>query len=416
MTAPPIERAVTGPRRRLPERDIAVDILGVLTIAVYGSWYYGFGVLIDDIGEGLSMSATQLGIAFGLAQVLLGLLSLVTGRILDRHGPSFVLGLIGPLGAILVGFAGRATVPWQFIVCFALGGGVSAAAGFYGMTQSIIVRLDPERSMQRIIRLTIWGALASPIAIPVTEVLRSTLGWRLAIELPAGFAVVVFLVASRIIRRAPAPTAPPPSSRRWSSVMASVVREPIIRWHVIAIFFASVSVSVLLVFQLSIMRWAGLSASAAAAFAGARGFVQLAGRLPLRRILERVGPWSLLRIARGFIVLACLTILVSGNPVMAALYVAFAGAGIGAISALDGIVARDVLPADDFGSLMGAVALIGAVGGGVAPVLAGRLTDATGSPAATSIVAAVAAVVSIAGLEIARAHRFRDVPGSHLRR
>ena len=189
-----------------------------------------------------------------------------------------------------------------------------------------------------------------------------------------------------------------------------------IRWHVIAIFFASVSVSVLLVFQLSIMRWAGLSASAAAAFAGARGFVQLAGRLPLRRILERVGPWSLLRIARGFIVLACLTILVSGNPILAAAYVAFAGAGIGAISALDGIVARDVLPADDFGSLMGAVALIGAVGGGVAPVLAGRLTDVTGSPAAASIVAAVAASLSIAGLEMARGHRFRDDGRSGIRR
>ncbi len=415
MTAPPTERVVPG-RRRLPERDVAVDILGVLTIAVYGSWYYGFGVLIDDIGDGLSMSATQLGVAFGLAHVLLGVLSLATGRILDRHGPSFVLGLIGPVGAILVGFAGRASAPWQFIVCFALGGGISAAAGFYGMTQSIIVRLDPERSMQRIIRLTIWGALASPIAIPITEVLRSSLGWRLAIELPAGFAVIVFLVASRVIRRAPAPTAPPPSSRRWLAVMTSVAREPVIRWHVIAIFFASVSVSVLLVFQLSIMRWAGLSASAAAAFAGARGFVQLAGRLPLRRILERVGPWSLLRIARGFIVLACLTILVSGNPILAAAYMAFAGAGIGAISALDGIVARDVLPADDFGSLMGAVALIGAVGGGVAPVLAGRLTDVTGSPAAASIVAAVAASLSIAGLEMARGHRFRDDGRSGIRR
>ena len=99
MTAPPTERVVPG-RRRLPERDVAVDILGVLTIAVYGSWYYGFGVLIDDIGDGLSMSATQLGVAFGLAHVLLGVLSLATGRILDRHGPSFVLGLIGPVGAI----------------------------------------------------------------------------------------------------------------------------------------------------------------------------------------------------------------------------------------------------------------------------------------------------------------------------
>ena len=68
------------PRRRiLPEVDRTVDALGVLTVAVYGSWYYGFGVLIDDIGDGLDMSATALGLSFGFAQVLLGVLSIVTG-------------------------------------------------------------------------------------------------------------------------------------------------------------------------------------------------------------------------------------------------------------------------------------------------------------------------------------------------
>ena len=83
--------------------DWPVDVLGVLTIAVYGSWYYGFGVLIDDIGAGLDIGSAPLGLAFGFAQILLGALSLVTGRILDRFGPQLLLGVIGPVGAILVG-------------------------------------------------------------------------------------------------------------------------------------------------------------------------------------------------------------------------------------------------------------------------------------------------------------------------
>ena len=44
------------PTRRL-QADWPVDVLGVLTIAVYGSWYYGFGVLIDDIGAGLDVGS-----------------------------------------------------------------------------------------------------------------------------------------------------------------------------------------------------------------------------------------------------------------------------------------------------------------------------------------------------------------------
>ncbi len=390
-------------RRILPDVDWVVDVLGVLTIAVYGSWYYGFGVLIDDIGDGLSMSGTELGIAFGIAQILLGVLSIVTGRILDRRGPSLVLGVIGPIGAILVGFAGRAVAPWQFIVCFALGGGISAAAGFYGMTQAIIVRLDRESSMHRIIRLTIWGAFASPVAIPITETLRRNLGWRLSIELPAGAALVAFLVASRVVRSVPSATSQQ-TRTGWRTVIALAGRDGAIRWHAIGVMLTYMAMSTLLVFQLSIMRWAGLSAGVAAGFAGARGVLQLIGRLPLRRVLTRVDAWNLLLAARGLVALACVAILASGSHVMAGVYVVLAGAGIGAVSALDGIVARDVLHAADFGALTGIVTLLGAIGGGIAPVVAGRVTDAAGSPAIAAFVASAAAIAAMGALTHARRH------------
>ena len=42
----------TSPSARRYQPDWPVDVLGILTIVVYGSWYYGFGVLIDEIGDG----------------------------------------------------------------------------------------------------------------------------------------------------------------------------------------------------------------------------------------------------------------------------------------------------------------------------------------------------------------------------
>ncbi|MEC6988144.1 MAG: hypothetical protein VXW98_04880, partial [Actinomycetota bacterium] len=57
----------TSPSARRYQPDWPVDVLGILTIAVYGSWYYGFGVLIDDIGAGLGAGSASLGLAFGLA-------------------------------------------------------------------------------------------------------------------------------------------------------------------------------------------------------------------------------------------------------------------------------------------------------------------------------------------------------------
>lgn len=390
------------PTRRL-QADWPVDVLGVLTIAVYGSWYYGFGVLIDDIGAGLDVGSAPLGLAFGLAQLLLGALSLITGRILDRFGPQVLLGVIGPVGAILVGFSGRAVDVWQFVILFGVGGGVSAAAGFYGMTQAMLVRMDPAVATQRIIRLTIWGAFASPIAIPATELLRGSFGWRVAIEVPAGFACCVFLLAARAIRRVPR-RGEFVRSVTWLQAVKSAARSAAVRWHTVGVFFAYMAMSTLLVFQLSMMRWAGLSAAAAAGFGGARGLLQLLGRLPLQRALRRYGQWFLLAGARMCVAIACGLVLVSGNAVTALLYVVVAGVGIGAISALDGIVAREVIPTGDFGAISGVVTFLGAIGGGVAPVLAGRLTDVTGTPTMAATVASASALAGVVAVGQTKRH------------
>lgn len=390
------------PTRRL-QADWPVDVLGVLTIAVYGSWYYGFGVLIDDIGAGLDVGSAPLGLAFGLAQILLGALSLITGRILDRFGPQLLLGVIGPVGAILVGFSGRAVEVWQFVILFGVGGGISAAAGFYGMTQAMLVRMDPAAATQRIIRLTIWGAFASPIAIPATELLRGSFGWRVAIEVPAGIACCVFLLAARVIRRVPR-RIEFERSDTWLQAVTSAARSAAVRWHTVGVFCAYMAMSTLLVFQLSMMRWAGLSAAAAAGFGGARGLLQLLGRLPLQRALRRYGQWVLLGGARLFVAIACVLVLVSGNAVTATMYVVVAGVGIGAISALDGIVARTVIPTGDFGAISGVVTFLGAIGGGVAPVLAGRLTDVTGTPTMAATVASASALAAVVAVGQTKRH------------
>ena len=390
------------PTRRL-QADWPVDVLGVLTIAVYGSWYYGFGVLIDDIGAGLDVGSAPLGLAFGLAQILLGALSLITGRILDRFGPQLLLGVIGPVGAILVGFSGRAVEVWQFVFLFGVGGGVSAAAGFYGMTQAMLVRMDPAAATQRIIRLTIWGAFASPIAIPATELLRGSFGWRVAIEVPAGIACCVFLLAARVIRKVPRHIEFERSAT-WLQAVTSAARSAAVRWHTVGVFCAYMAMSTLLVFQLSMMRWAGLSAAAAAGFGGARGLLQLLGRLPLQRALRCYGQWVLLGGARLFVAIACVLVLVSGNAVTATMYVVVAGVGIGAISALDGIVARTVIPTGDFGAISGVVTFLGAIGGGVAPVLAGRLNDVTGTPTMAATVASASALAAVVAVGQTKRH------------
>ena len=63
-----------------------IALLGVLTIVAYGSWYYGFGVLVGDISRDPRSPDRTMAIGFGLANILTGVLGALAGRSLDRHG------------------------------------------------------------------------------------------------------------------------------------------------------------------------------------------------------------------------------------------------------------------------------------------------------------------------------------------
>jgi hypothetical protein len=109
---------------------LPLNSLGVLTVVAYGTWFYGFGVLFTDLSEFHGMSASTLGITFGIAQLLSGIGAVATGRRLDVFGPRAVLGILGPVGAATY-FASSFATGTMFLAMYSLGGGLIGAAGFY---------------------------------------------------------------------------------------------------------------------------------------------------------------------------------------------------------------------------------------------------------------------------------------------
>ena len=99
-----------------------LNALGFLTVVAYGTWFYGFGVLFEDLASFHGVSAGTLGIAFGLANLISGVGAVATGRRLDVFGPRAVLGIVGPFGAVLYGASSFFTGT-TFLVTYALGGG-----------------------------------------------------------------------------------------------------------------------------------------------------------------------------------------------------------------------------------------------------------------------------------------------------
>lgn len=366
---------------------LRLDALGILTIVVYGTWFYGFGVLFEDLTVVHRVSSGTLGLTYGAANLLAGAGAIATGRRLDTIGPRAVLGIIGPIGACI--YAASANFSGTtFLIAYALGGGVMGACGFYSFTQPLAVRTVDSDAARAITRLTIWGALSSPIMIPLTEALRTRFGWESAIRFPALVTSIVFVTCAAIcVPR----TASAPAKEKLGGTLRMAARDWRLRRFTLAAFLSGIAASTLLVYQVPTMTWAGTTSSVAAGFASARGLMQLAGRLPLVPAMKRFGAPRLMITARALLGVGALLLLGSGQWAIAIIYVAIAGITIGALSALDGVVARSVIGSENFGAVMGGVGLLSTLGGSIGPILAGQLRDAFNTPAASMVLVTVSA-------------------------
>ncbi len=360
---------------------LRLDALGILTIVVYGTWFYGFGVLFEDLTVVHRVSSGTLGLTYGAANLLAGAGAIATGRRLDTIGPRAVLGIIGPIGACI--YAASANFSGTtFLIAYALGGGVMGACGFYSFTQPLAVRTVDSDAARAITRLTIWGALSSPIMIPLTEALRTRFGWESAIRFPALVTSIVFVTCAAIcVPR----TASAPAKEKLGGTLRMAARDWRLRRFTLAAFLSGIAASTLLVYQVPTMTWAGTTSSVAAGFASARGLMQLAGRLPLVPAMKRFGAPRLMITARALLGVGALLLLGSGQWAIAIIYVAIAGITIGALSALDGVIARSVIGTENLGAIMGGVGLVSTLGGSLGPILGGQLRDAFDSPVASML-------------------------------
>jgi len=381
---------------------LPLNALGFLTVVAYGTWFYGFGVLFSTLSSFHNVSASTLGVTYGIANLISGAGAVATGRRLDVFGPRAVLGIVGPFGAVLYGASSFFTGT-TFLVTYALGGGLIGAAGFYSFTQPLAVRVAKTDAARAITRLTIWGAFSSPIMIPFTEVLRANYSWQTAVRLPAALTAISFLIAAAVCRVEATKNASP------STLIASLrgaLGSAQLRLFAIAEFFSSVAVSTLLVYQVPTMTWAGASAGTAALFASLRGLMQLAGRIPLISAINRFTASKLMIVARILLSVSALFLLLSGNVVMALIYIVLAGVTIGALSALDGVVAREIVQPEVFGTVMGGIGLVATLGGSLGPIFAGWLRDLFDSPAAPMMIvlfsAGIAAIIFAIQQSIAR--------------
>jgi predicted MFS family arabinose efflux permease len=371
-----------------------VDALGLLTIVAYGSWFYGFGVLVGDMSRDLKIGVGVLGTIFGATTLAGGCGAVAIARILDRRGPPPILRIIGPAAALLYCVPTVAPNGVTFALSYLVAGGLISATGFYSITQPLVMRLRPDDPLRAITRLTIWGALSSPIAIPITELLRQQIGWRSTSRVVGLVLFAAFLFAAFATRGLTAGDQVQHANLR--AIFRSAVASRFLRLYGLSLFLSAMSVSALIVFQVPVMKWSGLSAATAATLAGARGLLQLLGRLPLMPVVTRFGAWRVQTMCRQGIIIGAVALLLAGSRIFAVLYVVVIGACAGALSALDGMVSHEVLPRENFATTVALLGFVATLGSAIGPILVGiavQITSSVGTVPGLVVLFATGAVV-----------------------
>jgi MFS family permease len=334
-------------------------------------------VLFDPILTDTGWSEPALASAFSLSILIGGVGSLAGGWLLDRFGSRVVFVLAAAVTLTTFQIAAGATELATFATAGAIGGGTIGALAFYHVTQTTAVRISGPGSTDRAIAvLTIWGAFASAIYMPIAALLVGPLGWRLTLRiltLSAGIALLVGAIAVTT------KTSGMPATRNVLVELRASLEEWAARRFVIAQGLAGIGIATLLVYQVPAMTAAGLPLAAASFWAGARGFSQLFGRLPLMPIVRRWGVLGSLRIAYLATSVGILVLAFAGNPWLAAVYAALAGFGIGATSPLVGMYSSEVFGAKSLGTSMGLMGMVFLVVGSIGPAAAGFIAEATES-------------------------------------
>ncbi len=373
-----------------------IAVLGLITITVYGGWYYSFGVMLDPIIEDTGWSETLLATVFGASAFLAAGGSLLGGWLLDRLGSRVVFAVAAVVGTGCFLVASRAQSAGVFAVSAALGGGVLAALAFYHVTQTVAVRISPGDSDRAIANLTIWGAFASAVFIPLTAFLVSTYEWRITLRFIAVVTFLALLAGVLTIDTGRRKERPAGSVTVRESLRGSPARR-----LMAGQLMAGLGVGTILVYQVPAMTAAGLTLAAASFWAGFRGFAQLGGRLPLMPLVRKLGVAGSLRLAYFAIALGCLFLAFAGTPWLAAGYAIVAGFGVGAVSPLIGMHSRNVFGEASLGTAMGLVGLVFLLASATGPILAAVLAESTGSRSLpvliSSIIVLGAAVVTKPG-------------------
>lgn len=338
-----------------------VAALSVTEVVSWGILYYGFPVFLASMEHDLGASRAAVTGAFTVGMGIAALAALPVGRWLDRRGPWALMTAGSCLGAALLLAWSRVESLTGFYVIWTLMGGALAAT-LYEPAFGAVVRWFPTEHRDRALTIvTLAGALASTIFMPIAAWLVEHGGWRHALlVLAAILAVLTIPLHAVMLRRQPPHVDParPRAARGPGATLEEARRTPIFWALTVAFAIGNFSTTAVTLHLIPYMVASGWSPVTMAASIGWMGAMQIPGRLLFVAVTGRFGALGVtmavfLAQAVGLALVALAPSLPGGLFLM--IVVLGAANGMGTLARATTLA--DVFGAESYASIGGAVAL-----------------------------------------------------------
>lgn len=366
-----------------------IACLGLSQLVCWGISYYPIGELGAQMTADLGWSRVVVYGGFSVALGVMGLVSGVVGRLIDRHGGRVVMAAGSVVMAIgCAGLAAAHGLAAYYVAWTCLG--IAMRCTLYDAAFATLVRIGGPGASRAMSWITLPGGLASTVFWPVGHVLASWLGWRGAELVYGGVALLTVPLHLALPRGSHAHEAAAPARRP----LAARDRRIAVGLYLVMVTLTSALNTGMSAHMIGLLAGLGVAAAAAVSVASLRGVGQVLARLAEAAGVARLHPLDLNLVAASVMVLAFGAALAGGAALAALVAFSFLyGASNGILTITRGTVPLVVFGHRGYGGFVGGMLVPGYVLSAVAPMIYAVVIERVGATAALVLSAAAAAAI-----------------------
>jgi MFS family permease len=364
-----------------------------------------FGVFFTPLQEEFGWNRATISGAASLAFLLTGFFSTIAGRITDRYGPKWTLGLSG----FVLGFSyllmSRVQSAWQLYLFYGVFVAIGQSGGDMGLLPTVARWFVRRRSlMSSVVKVgTGIGMFLMPL---VSAWLITSYDWRVAYTVLSGIALVVIFSFSRLLKKDPLDLGLRPygdaearASNHGISPVNLTFRE-VLRtrqfWLVCATYFLIWYATQSTMIHIAPKGVdAGMSVAQAASIVSIIGAGSILGRISMGAAGDRIGTRNAVIICVAVLIAMLTWLQFARVPWMLYAFAPLYGFAHGGSFAIVSPLMAEFFGLKSHASNLGLLFFLGMSGGAVGPIVTGRLYDTTHSYGIAFTIMLGAAVLAI---------------------